>query len=179
MLWNLIFVIGLPLLVKEKFHNHLGLFGVLVASYGFGNVLSNITLFTMRIRRRLFVLCFGKMIMASGFFMVALAPNAVQAAIGCAVAAIGGPMGDVMILTTIHRQIPPEHRGKVYSLSAFASGLGATGGLLLAPFTFSHDASAVTPISYCSAAMFIVGLFGVAMSRTPRMVDYENDNRYH
>jgi DHA3 family macrolide efflux protein-like MFS transporter len=40
--WSMLFTVGLPMLVKQSFQNNVGLYGVLVAAYGIGNVVSNL-----------------------------------------------------------------------------------------------------------------------------------------
>jgi MFS family permease len=98
--------------------------------------------------------------MAVGFFVISIAPNVVAALFGAALAAVGGSMGDLMILAMVQSAIPEEHMGKAYSLGAFCLGLGSSIGLFFAPFVF-HVLSASQSIQVCASLMALCGIAGL------------------
>ena len=169
LLWSIQFTVGIPLLIKQELKASVSFYGLVVAAYGIGNVISSLVVGSLHIQRRMLVLCVGKVVMATGFLIIALAPNPVLTLLGAALAAVGGPMGDIMILTMMQTDIPEEHLGKVYSLSMFSSGLGATFGLILAPLFFQY-VSASLGIAFCAVVMAICGIVGLLRFASPGSV---------
>jgi DHA3 family macrolide efflux protein-like MFS transporter len=70
-------------------------------------------------------------VLAAGFALLAAAPALPLAMAGTALAAVGGPMGDIPVLTLIQLEIPAALLGKAFSVRATLSGAGAVGGTLL------------------------------------------------
>ncbi|MGI8855948.1 MAG: hypothetical protein ACR2JW_09365 [Thermomicrobiales bacterium] len=73
------------------------------------------------------------------------------AMLGSAVAAIGGPMGDIVMLTMIQHDLPANQIGKVYSLRLTIASGGMALGLLLAGPLY-----ALLPIPVAIAACALV-----------------------
>ena len=70
-------------------------------------------------------------IAASGSLAVAMA--------GAFLVAIGGPMGDLMLLAVMHRDLPVNQIGKVYALRMTIASIGVFAGLLLAGPLYGFD----------------------------------------
>jgi hypothetical protein len=129
--WNVAYAIGgmvgLPLLIHE-----LGggpdRYGYLMAAYGVGNVASNLWLASHPVERRNQVLFAGGVFYGVGMATLAWSPSYELALAAAAVAAIGGPMTDLMVLMIIQTEFATDQIGKVFAfrftLSRTSSGIG-------------------------------------------------------
>ncbi len=111
-LWGIVYVAGLPLLAKSDFGNDIRAYGFLVSAYGVGNIVGNIIFGSLVIKRRALVLWLGHLTLSAGFVWIGASPVLWLALIGSALAAIGGPMGDLMLTVMIQDSVPQAHAGK-------------------------------------------------------------------
>jgi MFS family permease len=135
--WNLAsptaMLVGLPLLARQSFAGDAAIYGLLVAAYGVGNVVSNLLLVRIAVRRLSSVLFAGGLIWGLGMLGACLAPTLPLALASLAVAALGGPMTDLMLLNLIQTDFP-DQIGKTFSLRMTVSrSCNALGLLLAAP----------------------------------------------
>lgn len=135
--WSVAFVVGVPLLVARGLGQSAGVYGLIIAAYGVGNVLSNLVIGSLNIKRRIFSIFLGKGILGLGFFLLAISSSVPMALFASALAALGGPMGDIMILTMLQTDLPSNQIGKAYSLCMILENSGASLGLLVAVPFFS------------------------------------------
>jgi MFS family permease len=134
-IWNLAyasgFTVGLPLFAREVLGAGPETYGYLMGAYGVGNVASTLFLAARPPRRRSLVLFAGGGVYGLGLCGLALAPGFGWALAAAPLAALGGPMTDLMILLTIQTEFPPDQIGKVvslrYTLSRGFMGLGLVG----------------------------------------------------
>jgi MFS family permease len=154
------FVVGVPLLVDRVLLGSVGAYGLIVGAYGVGNVLSNFVIGSLPLRHRVFVIFSGKVVLGIGFLLLALATSLPLALLGSALAAIGGPMGDIVMSTMIQTEFPPDQIGKIYSLRMVAANVGGSLGLILAVPLFAHF-SVMYSIGACACAMIVVGASGI------------------
>ncbi|HEX3722554.1 MAG TPA: MFS transporter [Nitrolancea sp.] len=157
--WNIAFLVGVPLLAQHVLSGSIGAFGLIVGAYGVTNVIGNLIIGSMAIRRRVVMLFTGRLIMGVGFLVLASAHSVLVAVIGSGIAAFGGPMGDLMQLTMIQTDFPSSQIGKVYSLRSTISGAGGSLGLLLAVPLFARF-SVESVIAVCALVMIAVGISG-------------------
>jgi MFS transporter, DHA3 family, macrolide efflux protein len=127
--WGAAFTVGAPLLADRVLAGQVGAYGLIVGAYGIGNVLGNIIIGSLTIHRRVAMLFAGRLVLGGGFFIMALSRDLPVAMLG---AAIGGPMGDIVMLTMIQHDLPANQIGKVYSLRLTVSSAGMALGLVLA-----------------------------------------------
>lgn len=130
--WSAAFTVGVALLTRQVFEAGVGVYGLLVAAYGVGNVLSNLIVGGLEVKRRITLFFLGTLVLGVGFALLALAPTIPIALVGAAVGAIGGPMGDIMVLLIIQEDFPPNQIGKVYSARMTLASVGSSLGLILA-----------------------------------------------
>ncbi len=157
--WAAGFTVGAPLLADRVLIGNVGAYGLIVGAYGVGNVIGNIVIGSLVIRRRVAMLFAGRLVLGAGFLIMALARNLPVAILGSAVAAIGGPMGDIVLLTMIQHDLPANQIGKVYSLRMTTSSAGMVLGLLLAgPLYAALPIPAA--IGLCSLLIITTGLAG-------------------
>jgi hypothetical protein len=82
--------------------------------------------------------------------------------LGAAVAAIGGPMGDIVMLTMIQHDLPANQIGKVYSLRLTVSSAGTALGLVLAGPLY---ALLPIPVAIAACALLITATGAVGFLR--------------
>lgn len=170
--WNIgtasAMTLGLPLLARDVLGGGPALYGYLVGAYGVGNVLSNLFMAWRPIGRRVAVMFSGGLIWGVGMLMVAFSPTATLALLCCALAAVGGPLTDVIRAYLIQTEFPPDQVGKVYSLRVTASKASHGIGLILAAplFAFVEVTSAIAIAGGAVALAFAVALFRVRETPT-------------
>lgn len=132
LVWGVAFIVGAPLLADRVLHSGVGAYGLIIGAYGVGNVASNLVVGSLTIRSRIRTLFIGKIILGFGFLLLASVTNVWLALLCSAFAAIGGPMGDIMLVTMIQTDLPADQIGKVYSLEMLLESAGVSLGLVLA-----------------------------------------------
>lgn len=160
LVWSIVFVVGVPLLVIHSLGNSVGAYGLIVGAYGVGNVLSNLVVGSLRIKRRALTIFLGKGVLALGFLLLAFSTTVPMAIIACALAAVGGPMGDIMVLTMLQTDLPSDQIGKTYSLNMLLSNMGASLGFLIAVPLFSL-VNVPLGIALCSLVLLAVSISGL------------------
>ena len=158
--WNIAFLVGVPLLAQNELSGSIGAFGLIVGAYGVTNVIGNLIIGSVVIKRRVAMLFAGRLVMGAGFLILASAHSVPVAVLGSGLSAFGGPMGDLVQLTMIQTDFPSGQIGKVYSLRSTISGVGGSLGLLLAVPLFAHfDIGWV--IAACALVMLATGVAGL------------------
>ena len=158
--WSAAFTVGVPLLAARVLRDNISAYGLIVGAYGVGNVLSNLVIGSLLIRRKVIMLFGGKIVVGAGFLLLAFAPNLPIAMIGSACAAVGGPMGDLMLLTMMQTILPSGQLGKVYSLLILIESAGMSLGLLLALPLFGL-LSIPFGITVCALVIMAAGTVGL------------------
>lgn len=158
--WGAAFIVGLPLLVARGLGNTVGAYGLIISAYGVGNVLSNLVVGSLHIKRRVLAVFLGKCILSAGFLLLAFAPSVSVALLACALAAIGGPLGDIMTLTMLQTELPSDQLGKAYSLLMMLENGGSLLGSFVAVPLFGV-VSVPLGIALCAVLLLIVGTSGV------------------
>lgn len=157
--WGAAFTVGAPLLAARVLAGQVGAYGLIVGAYGIGNVIGNIVIGSLTIHRRVAMLFTGRLILGGGFLIMALATNLPIAMLGSAVAAMGGPMGDIVMLTMIQHDLPANQIGKVYSLRLTISNAGVALGLVLAGPLYAL-VPIPTAIAACALLIMATGAVG-------------------
>lgn len=164
-LWSIAFTLGVPLLALRALHQGVGAYGLIVGAYGVGNVLANLVVGSLpSIRRPALAFFSGKVVLGVGFGVVATAPNLWVAMLGAAIAAVGGPMGDIPLSVLLQTDLPNEQRGKVFSMNATLSSAGVFLGTLITVPLFAH-LNVRVGIALAAAAMVAVGVTGLVRFR--------------
>jgi DHA3 family macrolide efflux protein-like MFS transporter len=166
--WSAAYIIGIPLALKQSAMMPAGAgitaYATIICVYGLGNVVSNLIVGTMDLHRRPgFFFSLGVFLMGTGFFIVGSAPNFYVALAGAALAATGGPLGDMAIIS-MTQQFPDNQRGKLGSMLGFLGGIGMTLGLMLAPPIYSTTGGAMG-IVYAAVGLIVTGLFGLVLTK--------------
>lgn len=159
-LWSIAFVVGVPILVDHVLVGNVGAYGLIVGAYGVGNVLSNFVIGSLPSRRNVSMVFSGLLVLGAGFLLLALARTLPMALLGSALAAVGGPMGDLIIAIIIQTEFPSDQIGKIYSLRMVTANVGGSLGLVLAVPLFAHF-SVMYTIGACACAMIALGICGI------------------
>lgn len=159
--WSAIYMIGLPLLVARMPGTNAGTYGLIIAAYGVGNVLSLFLTGNLAHTRNLSLMFGGKIVLGLGFLLIGFASTPAFVLIGAIIAAFGTPVGDLILLTIIQTDFPAEHVGKMYSLRRLFAGTGLMLGSALAAPLFAY-LNIATGIVLCSLACVLIGGVGLA-----------------
>ncbi len=158
--WSIAFTVGVPLLTKNQLSGSIGAYGLIVGAYGAANVVGNLIVGSLAIRRRVLVLFTGRVVLGSGFLILATADSLPLAMIGSAIAALGGPMGDLIMLTMIQTDFASGQIGKIFSLRMTVASAGISVGLLLAVPLYSWAPISLV-ITCCGLAILATGVAGL------------------
>jgi MFS family permease len=162
--WGISFVVGVPLLASRVMGHTIGVYGLIIGAYGVGNVIGNLIIGSMHIRRRVLSIYLGRIVLGGGFTLLAFAPNVPLALLASFLAAFGGPMGDIMT-TMMIQELPENQRGKAYGLMSMMGYAGYALGLLVAVPLF---ALVSIPLGIATGGVFclvtsLLGLLGSAV----------------
>jgi DHA3 family macrolide efflux protein-like MFS transporter len=158
--WSAAFTVGAPLLADRVLGGGVGVYGLIVGAYGAGNIIGNLVVGSLPIRRPLLLLTWGRVVLGLGFLVVAFAHSVPVALVGTAFAALGGPMGDIVLLTLMQRDLPQAQIGKVYALRLTTATAGMSLGLVVAGPLYALCPVPVA-IALCAAVMLATGLAGL------------------
>ena len=157
--WSAAFIVGIPLLADHTLGGNISVYGWIVGAYGVGNIVSNLIIGSVTIRRRTLTMLSGRLIVGVGFLLMVSVPVLPVALLGSALAATGGPLADIPMLTMIQTDFPSNQIGKVSSLEMMLENGGSTLGLVLAIPLF-HYFSPVAGIIICALAIALPSAAG-------------------
>lgn len=135
--WSCAFTVGAALFAERVLGSDVGAYGLLVGAYGAGNVASSLVLGNLAPGSRTRTLFLGHMILGVGFMLFSAAPTLPLAMAATALAAIGGPLGSISMISMIQTELPRSQIGKVFSLRMCAEHGGSALGLLAAAPLFA------------------------------------------
>jgi hypothetical protein len=169
-LWGCAFMVGIPMVVKNSLGAGVGTYGFIIGAYGLGNVIGNVVLANLPMRRSLLVMFGGDIVLGLGFLVIALGHAVFSAIAGSFIAAIGGAVGDVVLLNVILTEIPAQHLGKVLSLRLTFLYAGVSIGLFAAAPIFAV-AQPLAVIGVCSGIIVLCGLVGIILFGRQKTID--------
>lgn len=158
--WSATFFIGVPLLVAKMPGANAGTYGLIVAAYGVGNVISLFLTGNLARTRKLSLLFAGQIVLGLGFLLIGFASSPLLAFIGAAIGAFGTPVGDLILVTMIQTDFSPEQVGKMYGLRRLIAGTGLMLGMALATPLFAA-LHVSTGIILGSLAVILIGIVGL------------------
>ena len=173
--WSAGFTVGVPLIVDRVLHADATMFGFISSAYGLGNVISNVMIGNMKIKRRVLVLFAGWGVLGIGFIILAAAQNVWIAMLGAFIGAFGGPMNGIMLMLIIQTDMPSNQIGKVFSLYLLLANVGGSLGVLLAGplFMMMSVPTGIALMGICMAACGVVGLIQFGMEE-PEILPLES-----
>jgi len=162
-LWWLVLPLGMGLLLHERRPTDVGALGWLVSAYGVGNLLSNVLVGSMPMRRPVVTLSCGRVLAGCGFMVLAAAPHFWLMLVASAVAASGGPMTDLAWLSLLQSSGDAQHVARTYRLGMTLDYGCMVLGFLASPWLFQHLGIA-SVILLCGAIMLCIGLVGLTLN---------------
>ena len=159
--WSIIFMIGVPLFLNDM---SMGVdsYGLIVGVYGVGNILSLFISRSLKIDIKFMYI--GHIILCLGFCIIGLSNSIEFVMIGTVLAAIGSPIGDVIMLTIIQTEFPSKMIGKIYSIKGLIGGASLSLGALVAAPLY-----AVLPIKTVillfSLIILLIGVLGLLSNK--------------
>ena len=130
--WAAGFQVGAVLLASGPLATALTGYAFLVGSYGAGNVVGNLVVGSVHVERKTTLISASMVVLGAGFLLMGWAPSLPVAMLGASLAAIGGPMGGLPLISLLQSEFPSNHAGRVFSLRFMTEHAGVTTGLLLA-----------------------------------------------
>jgi len=159
-MWNLAYGLGLALLVSRISPHDIKAFGLVVASYGAGNLGGALILGNMQRRNPIHLMFGGYIWLGAGFVMVGLAPSLGWAMLAAAFPAIGGPLNDMPFFDLVQTQFQVKDLAKVFRLR-MALENGATLIVMLAAPLILKMISVNVLIVVCGGTMVLAGVCGL------------------
>lgn len=145
----------------------LGVVGLIMGSYGAGNLASNLVIAGIDVRRPIRLIVWGLIVVGGGLALMGVAatfapPHLVVPLMmaASASAAIGGPMSDVPFATLRQTAFPLSDVASVYRLHIVADWGGMTLATALAPALLA-GVSATSVMLGCGLAIVVVSLPGL------------------
>ncbi len=166
--WYTSIFLGVPLLLRSgDASGGIGSYGLVIASYGIGNVAANLAVSSRGLPGQPGRLIFaGQMVNGTGIVLLALATLlsgwAVLPAL-CAAAAIsgaGGPMGDIPRAVLVQTLLPPGRVAGAVRAWMVVNNLGTLVAMSLAPLLVAA-AGARACVAVCGLAIVSVGAIGL------------------
>lgn len=160
--WVAVFYLCLPLHLQETRGSDIGAFGLIIAAYGCANIGVNLVLASRPVVRPGVVMYLGRIALGLGYVGMALPWDWSLVLVSAAIAGAGGPMGELMFLILLRREVPPGMVGKVYSVRPIADSFGTLLGMLTAPWLLDYFSNAELMIGW-GAAVLVLGAIGLWM----------------
>ncbi len=156
--WCAGFYVGSVFLASRILGGGVDAFAFIIGAYGVGNIAGNLVITNVFIRRKLTVIFAAKLVLASGFLLLATARSLPVAMLGAAIAAVGGPLGELPLVATLQGEFARHQTGRIFSLRMMVEQAGVAIGLVGSTFLFAHVDVRVA-IAGCAV---LIGLAGVA-----------------
>jgi MFS family permease len=165
--WCAGFQVGAALFTSRVLKTEIGGYGLLIGAYGAGNITGNLVVSNIAVQRKLFAVFGAKLILGAGFLLMAFAPTLPVAMIGAAIAAVGGPVGELPLVGMLQTEFPSHQTGRVFGLYMMVQHAGVAIGLILAAPLFAL-VSERAGIAGCALALAATGLAGLMKFGTRR-----------
>lgn len=162
--WNLAYGLGFALLVQQMAAHDTRAFGLLVASYGFGNFLGALY-FGNRTRNRSGLIMFsGYTLLGCGFVLIGFAPTLNWIMVAAALTGFTGPMNDITYVELLQKRFHLSQITRLFRLRMATETASTLCLMLMAPFLFRW-LSVRGVIQSCGGVWILVGLTGLLFFR--------------
>jgi DHA3 family macrolide efflux protein-like MFS transporter len=159
--WHLVLPLGVALLVKENHADNLQAYGMLLGSYGLGNIIAALVITNVTMKRPMNMMGWGFLVLGIGFTGLAVSSSLPLMALSLGFAAIGGPMNDLAHIDVIQNRFPPERLVPIVRFRIAVECAGMLFFMLLAPMLFRTWGTRGT-VLFAGLATLLVGLAGMA-----------------
>jgi len=170
-LWFVALWLSLPLAVQREGIHGFGIEGLaatalIMGAYGIGNLISNLVVGSLSVRRPMPMILAGNAVVGIGLMLLGVAVNAPAGAalpalaLASAFTALGGPMTDIPMALLRQTMFPFAEIPAVYRLTIVFEWGGMLLANLCAPLLLGH-ASPSTLMIVCGAGIIAVAAIGV------------------
>jgi MFS family permease len=163
--WCAGFQVGGALFTSRVLHTDIGGYGLLIGAYGVGNIAGNVVVSNLVTKRKLLAIFGSRLLLGTGFLLMAAAPNLHIAMVAAAIAAVGGPIGEIPMVGMLQMEFPAHQTGRVFGVYVMVQHAGVALGLVLAAplFAFVSERLGIALCAVLLAASGVAGLlkFGV------------------
>lgn len=163
--WNAVIVLGLVLLIHERFPGDIGAYGLVISAYGAGNLLAIFVLGSLRFGQQMRWFFPGRAVLGLGFLGLAFAPNLPALMLIASFAAAGGTMGDLPFLGLMQREFDVRQIGRIYGLRVSIESAGGGIGALLAAACLTVLSPTVV-VALCGVGLILFSALTIWRTRT-------------
>jgi MFS transporter, DHA3 family, macrolide efflux protein len=160
--WSIVLPLGIALIAKEKFAGDVRIYGLLLATYGVGNLSGALVMSNIQLQNPVRMMGAGFLLLGLGFLGIAAAPSLPVMLAFAAAAAIGGPMNDLAHIDYLQTRYPAQQLGRVVRFRIAVEYSGIFLALLSAPLLFQL-LPVVWVIAICGLVNVVVGAAGLAL----------------
>lgn len=158
--WTIVFPLGLALLVQKIFPGDIRSYGLILGSYGFGNLSAALVLSNITIDRPMRMISLGWIVLGSGIIAMTLTTNLYLIMVAAAFSALGGPMNDLAHIDIIQKRFPIDRIAQVMRFRLSIEFGSIFLFLSLAPIVFSW-LEPTKVIMLAGAMITVVGATGL------------------
>lgn len=153
--WYLGLIVAVALRIKSNNPDDLSAFGLVVATYGLGNVAANLVVTEVKARTTL--ISIGRIVSGVGFLGIALLPSTSGMMLSAALAAIGAPLTQVPLTTRIQTFYSPSELRPVFRIGLYSEWAFTLLFLISSPAVLL----AISPTGAILLTAVIYGVLGV------------------
>lgn len=118
LVWQVCWSVGFPVLAHQMGNGDAGMLGMLVGSYGVGNLLGSLFMVRLTYRNHLLVILLGWLILGVGFTGLAFVQEYRYIVyIAAAISGIGGPLIGIPTISAIQMRAGHPNIGKIFALN--------------------------------------------------------------
>ena len=176
--WYAAYFIGLPLMIAQAgIANGVAAFGLVISAYGVTNLLANLFVGSLDVRRRPtllvyisnFIVGFGILLLAGGAMVLPQDWLLIGLVVSAMLSAFGGPMKDITLATLRQTELAQGDIPAAMRAFVSVSQFGTLTGLLASPLLFAF-AGVPGTVLLCGAAILAVGAAGFLVG--PRQLSH-------
>jgi hypothetical protein len=158
--WAMGFLLGMVLYLRETDPEPLTTYGLMMTSYGVGNMVSNLILASMPPGRPAARIVASRVIFGTGILLMPLVHGRFWLMAVSAFAALNGPLGDLSMLHLLQTCFPPHRLAQVYRMQMCVIFTGMLLAYLAAPTLFATVGLGQTIVA-SGAASALSGVLGL------------------
>lgn len=158
--WQVGFVLGVALELQHQRPGDIGAFGMVIAAYGAGSLLSNMLVGSFRSYSPAVLMFTGRIVGGIGFIGLSVAPNPAAALGLAAIMGFGAPMSNIPILNLLQTTFARTEIGPVYRVKMVSEWGCILVALLIAPSLFRY-LGVQSVIALCGMVVLSVGVVGL------------------
>ena len=157
--WGLVFGLGFALLVNQVEPKNVKAFGLVMGSYGFGNVIGAILLGNLQRKGSERMIYLGLIWLGVFFAGIALTTNYVVLLILVALSAVGGPLNDLPFTDLVQENFSGRELTKIVRLRMMVENFFTLAFMLISPLLFRLFSVRAVILS-CGLLIFFMGSYG-------------------